>query len=140
MAGVSFAVHVNGIDAIERRLTQACSAAEHSLAVQIRKDTEPFVPALNLSLNSRTFVQGNTIVYPAPYARYLYFGKLMIDPDTGSSWAKAKATKILTDRDLVFTRTVHRQAQSHWFEASRAQNLDKWLKIADKEVKKRGSK
>ena len=32
--------------------------------------------------------------------------------------------------NLVFTKTVHGQAQSHWFEASLAVNLKKWLKSA----------
>lgn len=134
----TFKVHVNGLDEIQTRLEQGCTQAEHALAVQIEKDTQPFVPALTGSLTQRTRVIGNTIVYPAPYSRYLYYGKLMVDPDTGSSWAKAGSTKVLTDRNLVFTQTMHRQAQAHWFDASKAQNLDKWLRIADKEVKKYG--
>lgn len=138
MAFVSYTVHLDGLDEIEKRLINTCSKAEHALAIQVRKDTEPFVPAQTLSLNSRTVVRGNTIIYPGPYARFLYYGKLMVDPETGSAWAKKNATKILTNRDLVFTQTVHRQAQSHWFEASKAVNKEKWLKMADKEVKKNG--
>lgn len=135
---VTYTVHVDGVDKIQSRLAQSCTQTEHTLAVQIEKDTQPFVPALTGSLTQRTRVIGNTIVYPAPYARYLYFGKLMVDPDTGSAWAKAGASKVLTDRNLVFTKTMHRQAQSHWFEASKALNRDKWLRIAEKAVKKNG--
>lgn len=102
------------------------------VAEQVRKDTSPFVPMLTGSLDDRTRVEGNTIIYPGPYARYLYYGKVMVDPDTGSPWAKAGATKVLTDRNLVFTTDFHGQAQALWFEAAKAQNKDKWLRVAQK--------
>lgn len=140
MAGVSFKIHVDGFNAIQKRLEQGCTKAEHTLAVQIQKDTEPFVPALTGSLSQRTRVVDNRIIYPGPYARYLYFGKLMVDPNTGSAWAKADSTKVLTDRDLVFTQTMHRQAQSHWFEAAKSESLKKWERKAKKEIKTYGKK
>ena len=123
MAGVKF-----DIDKIKEELARRCTKAEHIVAIQVEKDTSPYTPALTGSLNQRTRVVGNSVVYPGPYARYLYYGKLMVDPDTGSPWAQPGAVKVLTDRDLVFTQSVHPQAQAHWFEASKAQNLDKWLR------------
>lgn len=62
----------------------------------------------------------------------------MVDPETGSGYAKKGATKVLTDKDLVFNKAMHAQAQSHWFEASKAENLEKWIRIADKAVKRYG--
>ena len=106
--------------------------AEHAVAVQAEKDTRPFVPALTGSLMNRTQVEGNTIVYPGPYARFLYYGKVMVDPETGSPFAQKDAVKVVTDRNLVFNRSVNPQAQAHWFEASKAQNLDKWLRVYEK--------
>lgn len=115
--------------------------AEHLVAVQAEKDTRPFVPALTLSLANRTRVDGNTIIYPGPYARYLYYGKVMRDPAINAagfqlpdgSWRSRKgAVKELTNKDLVFNTSVHPQAQAHWFEAGKAQNLDKWLRVYKK--------
>lgn len=63
----------------------------------------------------------------------------MVDPNTGSAYAPKGGTKVVTDRNLVFTQAVHRQAQDHWFEASKAQNMEKWLHTADKAVKKYGT-
>lgn len=103
--------------------------ADYILAIQAAKDTEPFVPMLTGSLKNRAQVERGKIIYPGPYARYLYYGKLMVDPDTGSPWASAGATKVLTDRNLVFNKSAHSQAQAHWFEASKALNLDKWLRV-----------
>ncbi len=144
--GLKFTVHTDGWDEVKEAIARSCSKAEHVLAIQVEKDTQPFVPALTGSLMVRTRIHpeyrgeivGNAIVYPGPYARYLYYGKLMVDPDTGSPWAKKNATKVLTDRNLVFNRATNPQAQSHWCEASKAQNLEKWVRVAQKAVAKYG--
>lgn len=115
---------------IEKRTPRA----DHILAVQVAKDTEQFVPALTGSLSQRTQVKDDKIIYPGPYARYLYGGKVMVDQATGSPWATKGATKVLTDRNLVFNRAMHGQAQAEWFEASKAINLDKWLRVYGKAI------
>ena len=58
----------------------------------------------------------------------------MIDPNTGSAWARKGATKVVTGEDLKFNHSVHSQAQSHWDEASKAQNLDKWVRVAGRAI------
>lgn len=136
---LKFTVHTEGMDALEYIIAQACTKAEHAVAVQVEKDTEPFVPALTGSLTQRTRVVGSEVIYPGPYARFLYYGKVMVDPNTGSTYAPKGGTKVVTDRNLVFNKTMHPQAQAHWFEASKAQNLDKWVRVADKAVKKFGT-
>lgn len=135
---LKFKVHSNINEKIAHALAQASAKAEATVAEQVLKDTTLFVPASGAAagLFKRSYFDGGTVVYPGPYARYLYYGKLMVDPNTGSSYAPKDGTKILTDKNLVFTNTVHPQAQDHWFEASKAQNLEKWLRDADKAVKK----
>lgn len=132
---LKFSVKAEGFDALQEKIAQACSKAEHALAVQVQKDTSPFVPFLTGSLDQRTQAVGDSIIYPGPYARFLYYGKVMIDPETGSTYAPKGGTKVLTDKNLVFNTSGHSQAQSHWFEASKAENLDKWIRVADKAVK-----
>lgn len=131
-----FSVHMDGLEAIKDKLADGCTKAEHIVALQVRKDTSPYVPMLTGSLDKRTRVDGARVIYPGPYARYLYYGKLMVDPETGSSYAKKGTTKVLTDKNLVFNRASHAKAQSHWFEASKAENLEKWVRVADKAVKR----
>lgn len=135
---VIFAMHFGGMEAIKDKLAESCTRAESIVGQQVIKDTEPFVPALTGSLTIRTRLDGNKIIYPGPYARFLYYGKVMVDPQTGSTFAPKGGTKVLTNRDLVFSKAMHPQAQSHWFEASKAQNLDKWIRIAEKAVEKFG--
>ena len=132
---LKFNVHTSGLDSLREKVSSASDKAAHIVAMQVRKDTSPYVPALTGSLDKRTRVDGGEIIYPGPYARYLYFGKLMVDPATGSSYAQKGSTKVLTDKNLVFNKAMHGQAQAHWFEASKAENLEKWVRVADKAVK-----
>ena len=132
---LKFNVHTSGLDSLREKVSSASDKAAHIVAMQVRKDTSPYVPALTGSLDKRTRVDGGEIIYPGPYARSLYFGKLMVDPATGSSYAQKGSTKVLTDKNLVFNKAMHGQAQSHWFEASKAENLEKWVRVADKAVK-----
>lgn len=135
---VTFAMHFGGMEAIKDKLAESCTRAESIVGQQVIKNTAPFVPALTGSLTIRTRLDGNKIIYPGPYARFLYYGKVMVDPQTGSTFAPKGGTKVLTNRDLVFSKAMHPQAQSHWFEASKAQNMEKWVRVADKAVKKFG--
>lgn len=133
---------------IQPKLRAAAKRAEHAVAVQAQKDTEDYVPMLTGSLKNRTQVVENEIIYPGPYARYLYYGKVMVDSRTGKGPMhftdqsgnevirfRRGATLRPTDRDLEFTKAFHKNAQAHWFEASKAQNLDKWKDVAAKAVK-----
>jgi hypothetical protein len=127
---LKFSVLTDGVDGIAQALKDATSKAEKAVTVQAAKDTEPYVPMLTGSLTQRTRVEDNQIIYPGPYARYLWYGKVMEGPKYGPKHA--------TDRDLVFTTDFHPQAQSHWFEASKAENLEKWVRVAQKAVKNGG--
>ena len=141
---LKFTVKTDGFDELDEAIARACTKAENAVAEQVKSDTSQYVPWLTGSLDDRTRVVGNAIIYPGPYARYLYFGKVWIDPDinaagflTKDGWkSRYGAKKVETDKNLVIhKRSGHAKAQSHWFEASKAENLDKWLRVADKAVK-----
>lgn len=108
----------------------SASKAEKKLAIQVMKDTDKYVPALTGSLTQRTHIEESTIVYPGPYARFLYYGKVMVYAPTGSTFAPRGEHKVVIDRDLVMHKTMHPLASSHWFEVSKAANLSTWLKVA----------
>ena len=79
-------------DVLMRKLEAAGPMAAHALASQVAKDTEPFVPALTKSQVNRTQVVENRIVYPGPYARYLYEGKVMVVPCVSSVKTGARSS------------------------------------------------
>lgn len=87
-------VHIEGLEAVRQKVDRVCTKAENKVAQAIKQDTSPFVPARNKVLDNTTRVDGNLIIYNQPYARFLYFGKLMVDPITGSPFARKDATKV----------------------------------------------
>ena len=96
------------------------------LVEEIIKDTDQFVPARTGVLAMNVQRHGHTIVYASPYARFQYYGKVMIGPATGSTFAPKGVRKVLTERDLKYSKAMHKHAQPHWFEASRAVNEEHW--------------
>ena len=74
------------------------------------------------------FVSSPTeITVNGPYARYQYYGKVMIYPATGSTFAPKSTRKALTDRNLKYSKGMHKNARPHWFEASKALNETRWM-------------
>ena len=65
----------------------------------------------------------------APYAKYQYYGKLMVSSKTGSPWSKGEK-KILTERDLNYTKAMHPLAGPFWFERMKTDHLNKILQGA----------
>lgn len=110
---------------IEKRVPKA----DHDLAVMAQKDTEKFVPYLTGNLANSTKVIGSKIFYPGPYAHYLYEGK-----SRGGKVSYGKNKK-LKSRNLVFNKASHPLAQDHWFEASKALNMEKWEKAYKESLK-----
>ena len=132
---------------LETKLANAAMKAEHAVAVQAAKDTEDFVPMLTGSLKNRTQVADNLIIYPGPYARYLYYGKVMVDAATGKGpmrFTDKKGNDVIrfrkgatlrpTERNLDIKTTYHKNAQAFWFEASKRMNLGKWKRVAARAV------
>lgn len=132
---------------LSTKLASAADKAEHTVAVQAAKDTEPFVPMLTGTFKNQTQVKGNLIIYKGPQARYLWNGKVMVDAETGKGpahFADKNGNEVIrfrkgaklkaTDRNLVFTTSFHPDAQAFWFEASKAENLGQWLRVAEKAV------
>ena len=123
-------------------IVDACSIAEKKLIVQVMKDTKPYVPALTEAFSNSARIIGKNIVYSGVQARYLYEGKVMIDSETGKGarWLgdeigyrhRKGAVLIPSERSLNYTTAVHAKAQAHWCEASKADNLEKWRRIAEK--------
>ena len=95
------------------------------------KAMQQYVPAYTTTLYTNVTIDENGIRFKSPYARYLYYGKLMVSPTTGSSWASYGEKKVLTDINLKYSKEVHGLATSHWGEEAWIAKKD----IIAKEVK-----
>ena len=83
----------------------------------------PFVSGMTYKV---TVVQTNInrpyIITDTPYAKYLFRGKVMIDPVTGVAgfltpigWRSRKGcNKVLTQRNLVYNKSKNPKAGAHW--------------------------
>ena len=80
-------------------LEKRVAKANKWLCEEIIKDTDQFVPARTGALAMNVHRQGNTIVYASPDARFQYYGKVMIDPATGSTQGVDRPEPQIQQRD-----------------------------------------
>ncbi|CRZ34929.1 minor capsid protein [Herbinix hemicellulosilytica] len=96
----------------------------------------PYTPMRNgflmRSATLGTKIGSGEINQTAPYARYQYYGKLMVSSITGSAWARYGEKKVLTDKDLVHDKSRHPQAGPFWFERMKAEHKEEILNGARK--------
>ena len=63
---------------------------------------DPFIPMeTGILKRTKTYPNNHEIKYTSPYAKYQYYGKLMLSK-SGSSWAKLGEKKVLTSKNLKY--------------------------------------
>lgn len=77
---------------------------------------------------------GTVAAAAPPMGRFLYEGKVMIDPETGSPWARPGAKKIVTDKSLNYDASHHPKVTAHWFETAKKNHGKSWIKAVKKEA------
>lgn len=84
---------------------------------------EPYVPMatgeLKRSGETYSILGSGELVYRTPYARYLWYGKVM-----------AGTPRRATTKDLVFTTSVHPLAGSFWAIRAKNDQLPSWVRSA----------
>lgn len=117
------------------RFEKQFKEAQNWLDGQVFTDMEKYMPFRDGNMRNVSAIMsrsmqgtGRVIAGAPPYGRFLYEGKVMVDPLTGSPWARAGAKKVVTDRDLVFDKTAHPRATDHWFDAAKEQYVKSWAK------------
>ncbi len=94
----------------------------------------PYTPMRNGILQKGavlgTKIGSGEIHYSIPYARYQYYGKLMVSSITGSAFAARGESKVLTEKDLVYNKARHPLAQRLWFETMKHNHKEQILRGA----------
>ncbi len=109
---------------------------------QALADCNEYVPddqdALVNSSNIHSDILHGKLVWATPYARNLYHGVLMVDPKTGSAWAREGQTKIKTSPEvqLKFDKRKNPKAGSHWCERAQADHGEEWRQIYETALRK----
>lgn len=113
------------------RINGNLNKAQWWLDNQVMTDMVPYMPH-----NTGTFINvtraqsaaiagsGEVIAGAAPMGRFLYEGKVMVDPETNSPWARLGAKKIVTEKPLTYSNP---KATPHWFDTAKEHHLSEWV-------------
>lgn len=92
-----------------------------SECIRLMKPYTPFRNGiLEKSATLGTVIGSGEIHQIAPYARYQYYGMLMVSSITGSSFASKGEKKVLTSIPLNYDKSRHPMAGAFWFERTKA--------------------
>ena len=126
---------------IAMNIRAAADKAVEYIADRIKEDCNEYVPddqgVLIASSNIHSDLKNGVIRWATPYARYLYHGVLMVDPKTGSAWAREGQTKVKLSPEvqLKFGKQPNPLAGSHWCERAQADHGEEWKSDYEKKFR-----
>lgn len=129
--GPNYQINMNiDLDRFERQYNKA----QFGLDSMVMADMVPYMPMqtgtfINVTKAMSAALAGSGLVVAAapPMGRFLYEGKVMVDPETNSPWARKGAKKIVTEKDLQYNKNAHPKATDHWFEAAKKEHSKEWI-------------
>lgn len=103
---------------------------------EIAKDCGAIMPhgvTGDLQKSSAESIRANDpyLIWNIIYAKFLYYGKVMIGVVSHSPWAKRDEDKKVTSKNIKFGK----DRKPFWFEYSKQRNKDKWIRLWAKGVK-----
>ena len=114
------------------RFRKQSEEAQWFLGEKVLQDCKPFMPKRDgiLQDNSMVLREGREVLFPGPYARFLYMGKKMVDSETGRGpfptpdgpRYRKGATLVATDKDLTYSA-----GGPKWFDAAKAAHGEAWI-------------
>lgn len=120
------------VDVSLNRFERQYERAQYYLDSQIMTDMVPYMPHRDGNFVNVTRLQsaalagsGKVVAAAPPMGRFLYEGKVMVDPVTGSPWARKGAKKVVTERPLTYSNP---KATPHWFDTAKDAHDIAWVK------------
>lgn len=109
--------------------------AQKVIDMDVLKFNARYIPfqtgALNHSGELGTEIGSGRVVYNAPYARYMYYGKVMRDAEGRAYYGKAP--KHVTEEDIQYHGAPERG--HHWFERMKAAHKEQIRRDAAKKMR-----
>ena len=121
------------------RFEKQYGKAQYALDSMVMTSMQPYMP-----MNTGTFINvtkamsaaiagsGTVVAAAPPFGRFLYEGKVMVDPTTGSAWAQPGAKKIVVNKDLNYDKSKNPNVTDHWFDAAKAHHGESWVRAVKK--------
>lgn len=120
-------IHVD-MDRFSRQFQNAQTALDR----MIMTDMEPYMPRQTGTLINNTKARsesmagtGTVCAASPPYGRFLYEGKVMVDPITKSPWARKGAKKVVIGKNLTYSNP---KATPHWFDTAKKTYAASWVR------------
>lgn len=120
------------------RINRNLDKAQYWLDSQIMNDMEPFMPMnegnfINVTRTQSRALAGSGLVVAAaaPMGRFLYEGKVMVDPVTNSPWARKGSKKVVTAKPLTYSNP---RARPEWFEVAKKKHKKEWIQGVQKKA------
>lgn len=126
------------------RFSRQYQEAQYLLDGMVMDSMVPFMPKISGVFIDKTrarssAMQGTGFVCAAdaPYGRFLYMGKIMVDELTGSTYARFSTKKVLVSQfsgqtnakeNLEYTKQKHPRVQAKWFDAAKRQYGNTWIR------------
>lgn len=113
--------------------------AQYALDSAVMTSMVPYMPHqtgtfINVTKGMSAALAGSGTVIAAapPMGRFLYEGKVMVDEETGSPWARAGAKKVVTDRDFEYSKAHNPDVTAHWFDTAKQRHGASWVAMVKK--------
>lgn len=108
------------------RISESFQKAQQFLGERVLLDCKPYMPLLSGGLQQRSYTTdgGRQVIFPGPYGRFQYMGVVMVDPETGSPFARPGVKKVVTDRRLTYSRA---EATAEWFDTAKSERGAEWI-------------
>ena len=121
------------------RFEKQYSKAQFGLDSMVMTDMVPYMPMqtgtfinVTKAMSAALAGSGKVVAAAPPMGRFLYEGKVMVDPETNSPWARKGAKKIVTEKDLQYNKNSHPKATDHWFDAAKKAHGEEWVNYVKK--------
>ena len=120
------------------RINRNLDRAQFWLDNQVMEDMSPLMPMnegnfINATKAKSRSLAGTGVVVAGigPMGRYLYEGKVMVDPVTRSPWARKGAKKVTTSKPLTYSNP---SARPEWFEVAKERHVKEWVQGVKEKV------
>lgn len=121
------------------RFEKQYEEGQFALDSMVMTSMQPYMPHrtgtfINVTKSMSAAIAGSGTVVAAapPMGRFLYEGKVMVDPETNSPWARPGAKKIVTDKDLQYDTSNNPKVTDHWFDTAKKNHGKSWVKAVKK--------
>ena len=127
------------VDVDLSRFDKQFGKAQYVLDSTVMTSMQPYMPHrtgvfinVTKAMSSAIAGSGTVVAGAPPFGRFLYEGKVMVDPETNSPWARKGVKKNKTDKDIDFDKSHNPSVTDHWFETAKRKHIKSWVALTKK--------